>query len=55
MQGLGLKPSVGILLPFFLVKRVTLTFEGLDAEGARLHLVIIENVATDLAKPGPRC
>jgi hypothetical protein len=39
----------------FLVKSVTLIFEGLDAEGARLYLAIFENVAIDLAKPRPGC
>jgi hypothetical protein len=54
IHGLGLKTlALKHSFMIFLVKSVTLIFEGLDAEGARLYLAIFENVAIDLAKPRP--
>jgi hypothetical protein len=52
MQGLDLKlSSFTHSFVVFLVKSIILTFKGLDAEGARLYLVIFESVVADWAKP----
>jgi hypothetical protein len=43
----------GIILRFFMVKSVTLAFEGLGAEGVRLDLMTIATLGVGLATSRP--